>query len=74
MFGRKKKHNIVKWAEAIYEKPLLHPERESEEQLAALTEMLILQDIRIINDSVSIIHNTRNADTKQGRIDLAQKR
>lgn len=66
MFGRKKKHNIVKWAEAVYEKPLLHPERESEEQLAALTEMLILQDIRIIMDSIPIIHNSKNSYTRQG--------
>lgn len=69
-----RKTYIERWAEAVYEKPPLHPEKETEARLAALTEMLILQDIRIISDSIRIIQTTRNEETRNGRIALAKKR
>lgn len=75
MFGFKKKTvDIAKWAEAVYEKPLQHPELESEERLAALTEMMILQDIRVIQDSIRIAHTSKNRETRDSRTLLAHKR
>ena len=68
------KTNIEQWAEVVYGKPLAHPEKETEERLAALTEMLILQDMRIISDSIRLIHTTRNEETRSGRIALAKEK
>lgn len=74
MFGLgKKKVDKGAWAEAVYGKKLKHPEKESEEQLSALTTGMLMQHHRIIMDSVRIIQTTRNADTKQGRIDLCHR-
>lgn len=36
--------------------------------------MIVFQDLRIINESLDIIQKTRNADTKQGRIELVLER
>lgn len=75
MFGLgKKKIDIAAWAEAIYGKKLKHPEKESEEQLSVITTGMLMQYSRIIDDSVRIVRTTRNADTRQGRIDLCQRR
>ena len=52
---------------------LKNPERESEEQLSALTTGLLMQHHRIIIDSVRIIHTTKNAETRQGRVELCQR-
>lgn len=42
------------WAEAVYGQKLKNPERESEEQLSALTTGLLMQHHCIIIDSVRI--------------------
>lgn len=75
MFGfGKKKVDKAAWAEAVFTEPPAHPERLKEADLVAITNGLIFQDLRIINESLDIVQNTRNADTKQGRIDLISKR
>ena len=51
---RKKKVDKAAWAEAVYGQKLKNPERESEEQLSALTTGLLMQHHRIIIDSVRI--------------------
>jgi hypothetical protein len=68
---RKKKVDKAAWAEAVYGQKLKNPERESEEQLSALTTGLLMQ--HIIIDSVRIIHTTKNAETRQGRVELCQR-
>ena len=51
MFGfRKQKAVIAAWAETVYGQKLKNPERESEEQLSALTTGLLIQHHRIIID------------------------
>ena len=64
---------LAAWAEAVYGQKLKNPERESEEQLSALTTGLLMQHHRIIIDSVRIIHTTKNAETRQGRVELCQR-
>ena len=74
MFGfGKKKVDKAAWAEAVYGQKLKNPERESEEQLSALTTGILMQHHRIIIDSVRIIHTTKNAETRQGRVELCQR-
>lgn len=75
MFGLgKKKIDKGAWAEALYGKKLKHPERESEEQLSLITTGMLIQYSQIIDDSVRIVRTTRNADTRQDRIDLCRQR
>ena len=71
-FG-KKKIDKAAWAEAIYGKPLKHPENESEELLSSMTTGLLMQDNRIIMDSIRIVRTTKNADTRKSRIDLCKR-
>ena len=74
MFGfGKKKSDKAALAEAVYGQKLKHPEKESEEQLSALTTGLLIQHHRIILDSVRLVHTTKNVDTREGRIDLCRK-
>lgn len=74
MFGfGKKKIDKAAWAEAIYGQKLKHPEKESEEQLSALTTGMLMQHHRIIMDSVRIVQTTKNPDTRQGRVDLCHR-
>ena len=74
MFGfGKKKIDKGAWAEAIYGKKLKNPEKESEEQLSALTTGLLMQHHRIILDSVRLVHTTKNPDTRAGRAELCHK-
>lgn len=74
MFGfGKKKVDKGAWTEAIYGQKLKHPEKESEEQLSAITTGMLMQSHRIIMDSVRIIKTTKNADTRQGRVDLCHR-
>lgn len=74
MFGfGKKKIDKAAWAEAVYGQKLKHPEKESEEQLSALTTGLLMQHHRIIMDSVRIVRTTKNPDTRQGRVELCHK-
>jgi len=75
MFGLfKKKVDIAEWAEVVYERPIPHPELEPEDRLAALTEMMILQDNRIIHDSIRLVKISKNAETRSSRALLAHKR
>ncbi|MBQ6342566.1 MAG: hypothetical protein IJI41_05540 [Anaerolineaceae bacterium] len=62
------------WAAAVFETSPKHPEKIDVELLKRITEMLVFQDLRIINESLDIIQKTRNADTKQGRIKLTLER
>ena len=73
MFGFGKKLDKGAWAEAIYGKKLKDPSQVSEAELSAMTDGMLMQHQRIIMDSLQIIKNTKNADTKQGRIDLCRK-
>lgn len=74
MFGfGKKKVDKGAWAEAIYGKKLKHPEKESEEQFFAITTGMLMQSQRIIMDSVRFFKSTKNADTRQGRVDLCHR-
>lgn len=74
MFGfGKRRIDKAAWAEAIYGQKLKHPEKESEEQLSALTTGMLMQHHRIILDSVRLIHTTKNADTRAGRVELCRK-
>ena len=74
MFGfGKKKVDKAAWAETVYGQKLKNPERESEEQLFALTTGLLMQHHRIIIDSVRIIDTAKNAETRQGRMELCQR-
>lgn len=60
MFGfGKKKIDKAAWAEAVYGQKLKHPEKESEDQLSALTTGLLMQHHRIIMDSVRLVHTTK---------------
>ena len=71
-FG-KKKIDKAAWSEAIYGKPLKHPENESEELLSSMTTGLLMQDNRIIMDSIRIVRTTKNADTRKSRMDLCNR-
>lgn len=61
------------WAAAVFEQPVKNPEKLTEKELHAMTDMMLYQHARIIMESVEIIRNTRNADTRLGRIDLCKK-
>ena len=41
MFGWKKKVDKAAWAEAIYQKKIMHPENESDEKLTQLTTFML---------------------------------
>lgn len=71
-FGKKKVGKAA-WAELVYGQKLKNPEKESEEKLSVLTTGLLMQHHRIIIDSVKLIRTTRNAETRQSRIELSQK-
>lgn len=74
MFGfGKKKIDKAAWAALVFSEPPKHPEKLSEEQLSALTTMMLMQHHRIIMDSVQLVANTRNPETRQGRTDLSYK-
>lgn len=74
MFGfGKKKIDKAAWAEAVYGQNLKHPEKASEDQLSVLTTGLLMQHHRIIIDSVRLVHTTKNADTRAGRIELCHQ-
>lgn len=73
MFGWKKKVDKAAWAEAIYQKKIVHPENESDEKLSKLTTFMLEQHYRIIMESVQIARTTKYADTKQSRADLCNK-
>lgn len=72
MFGWKKV-NKAAWAEILYQKKIVHPERESEEKLSQLTTFMLEQHHRIIVESITIVLETKHADTRQGRISLIMK-
>ena len=71
-FGKKKIYKAA-WGEAVYGQKLKHLEKESEDQLSALTTELLMQHYRIIMDSVRLVHTTKNADTRAGRVELCHK-
>lgn len=56
-----------------YKKMLKYTEKESEDQLSALTTGLLMQHHRIIMDSDCLVHTTKNADTRTGRVELCHK-
>ena len=74
MFGWKKKVNLEEWSAAMYGAPILHPEKEAETHLAGLTEMLVLQDIRVILESAKIFQETEYYRTREDRYILARDR
>ena len=73
LFGlRRKKVDKGKWAEILYRKKIPNPEAQSEAQFTKLTTIMLEQHYRIISESVQILHNTKNEDTRQGRISLCR--
>lgn len=74
MFRSKKEFNLEEWSAAVYGAPILHPEEETESHLAGLTEMLILQDVRIILESEKILRESANIKTRESRYFSAQER
>lgn len=73
MFGWKKKVDKVAWAKAVYSKEIKNPQQVSEEQLSKLTTFMLEQHLRIIEESSKIVHATKNADTRDGRIALCHQ-
>ena len=74
IFGfHKLKKDKRAWALALYGKRLRNPEMVSEEELSVITTGMLMQHLRIIRESVSIINKTNNSDTRQGRIELCRK-
>ncbi len=73
MFGWKKKVDKAAWAEAIYQKKIMHPENEPDEKLSQLTTFMLEQHRRIILESVEIALSTKYADTRKGRVDLSHQ-
>lgn len=73
MFGWKKKADKAAWAEAIYQKKIMHPENEPDEKLSQLTTFMLEQHRRIILESVEIALSTKYADTRKGRVDLSHQ-
>lgn len=68
------KASLEEWAAAVYGAPIYHPENETESHLAGLTEKLVLQDIRVIMESVKIFHETEYYKTRENRYLLARDR
>ena len=66
--------NLEEWSAAVYGAPILHPENETESHLAGLTEMLVLQDVRVIMESAKIFHETEYFKTRENRYLLARER
>ena len=73
MFGWKKKVDKATWAEAVYQKKIMHPENEPDEKLSQLTTFMLEQHHRIIMESVQIALSTKYADTRKGRVDLSHQ-
>lgn len=73
MFGWKKKVDKAAWAEAIYQKKIMHPENEPDEKLSQLTTFMLEQHRRIILESVEIALSTKYADTRKGLVDLSHQ-
>ena len=73
MFGWKKKVDKATWAEAVYQKKIMHPENEPDEKLSQLTTFMLEQHRRIILESVEIALSTKYADTRKGRVDLSHQ-
>nr|MDD6335999.1 hypothetical protein [bacterium] len=71
-FG-KKKIDKGAWAEVIFGKRPKNPENESEELLSRCTTLMLEQHHRIVMESAQIVHATRNADTRRGRIALCHQ-
>ena len=74
MFRFRRKVSLEEWSAAVYGAPILHPEEETESHLASETEMLILQDIRVILESAKIFHETEYYQTRESRYLLARDR
>ena len=74
MFGIGKK-NVDKtaWANVLFEKVNKDPEEIPEKFYRDITAGTLSQCRRIIMDSVGIIASTKNADTRDGRIELCRK-
>lgn len=70
----KKKVDKQAWIEAIYGKKAKNPDAVSEQELSVFTTGMLQQYHRHVSESVSIIRNTRNEDTRQNRIEFAMKR
>lgn len=73
MSGWKKKVDKAAWAEAVYQKKIMHPENESDEKLTQLTTFMLEQHHRIIMESVQIVLSTKYADTRNGRVALSHQ-
>ena len=73
MFGWTKKVDKAAWAEAIYQKKIMHTENEPDEKLSQLTTFMLEQHRRIILESVEIALSTKYADTRKGRVDLSHQ-
>ena len=69
-FGRKSK---AAWVKAVFSDPVPAADSVSEERLRKSTQRILEERRQIIEDSVRIIQQTRNEDTRRGRIELCRK-
>ena len=66
LFGFGKKKDLLFWQKAVIENS---PDRvvQTEDQLRKLTNVLVANDVRIIQESIDIIQSTKSAETKESR-------
>lgn len=69
-FGRKSK---AAWVKAVFSDPVPAADSVSEERLRKSTQRILEERRQIIEDSVRIIQQTRNEDTRQSRMELCRK-
>lgn len=67
MFGFRKKNDKKAWAAAVLQNALDNVDAIPEEQLRMLTGNMIAQHHRIIKDSVRLVLDSKNPDTREHR-------
>lgn len=73
IWGFGKQHRLLAWQKTVLSNS---PEKLvcSEDQLKKMTEGLVANDVRIINESIQIISVTKNAETLKSRQKLLAER
>ena len=73
MFGFfRKKKDKAEWAAMDFSQPPKHSEQIPEEQLIAVTGIMLAQQKRIILESAGIVKTTRNQNTRTERLELCK--
>lgn len=73
MLGLFKRRRKTAWVKAVFAEPLPDVDSVSEDRLYRSTQRILEERRQIIKDSVRIIQQTRNEDTRRGRIELCRK-